>query len=238
MRIGEALQLRLRDVDLEKRMITIRGEYTKTGNSRYVFFSEEAADMLKDWLKHREEYQDIAVRKSRFKNSAGGDLLFPFSYVNAMQIWTNAVKKNGSFERDSSTGRLTLHPHCLRKFFRTKLGEVIPVDVVEALMGHEGYLTEVYRRYSTEDLKKEYDKGEHVLSVFTDRAKIGELEQRIESKDKAMNEIIQGLVRENMELKQHMEAVDKQVKEFAPVIKALLEDPEVLAKLREKLKEG
>ena len=30
----------------------------------------------------------------------------------------------------------------LRKFFRTRLGAVIPVDVVEALMGHEGYLTE------------------------------------------------------------------------------------------------
>ena len=159
MRIGEALRLKLADLNLEQRTIKIRGEYTKSGNSRYAFFSGEAKEFLEDWLKHRKEYEQIAIKKSRFKKAKSTDLLFPFSYPNATQIWTNAVKKNGSYERDSSTGRLTLHPHTLRKFFRTKLGAVIPIDVVEALMGHEGYPTEVYRRYSPVDLAREYQKG-------------------------------------------------------------------------------
>ena len=195
---------------------------------------------MEDWLAHRKEYQEIAIKKSRFKKAGDTNLLFPFSYENATQIWTNAVKKNGSYERDSSTGRLTLHPHVLRKFFRTKLGAVIPVDIVEALMGHSGYLTEVYRRYSTEDLAKEYEKGEHVLSVFTDRAKIGELEKKVNDQKDYTNDLIQGLVRENMELKQRMEDYEQGVEELkkrdqdiAPILEGLLNDPEVLRKLRE-----
>jgi len=34
----------------------------------------------------------------------------------------------------------------------------IPVDVVEALMGHEGYFTEVYGSYTVEDLARFYKK--------------------------------------------------------------------------------
>ena len=41
MRIGETLQLTVGDVDLENNMINIRGENTKSGNSRRAFFSTE-----------------------------------------------------------------------------------------------------------------------------------------------------------------------------------------------------
>jgi len=56
---------------------------------------------------------------------------------------TNAVKRasfDKRFEYNNGLKRFAVHPHVLRKFFRTKMGSVIPVDVVEALMGHEGYL--------------------------------------------------------------------------------------------------
>lgn len=46
------------------------------------------------------------------------------------------------------------------------MGSVIPVDVVEALMGHEEGLTEVYRKYTSEDLAKFYKQGECALQVF------------------------------------------------------------------------
>jgi integrase len=71
------------------------------------------------------------------------------------------------------------HPHTLRKFFRTRLGAVsIPIDVVEALMGHEGYLTEVYRRYSIEDLRKFCLKGESALLVFMEAQEVTKLALR------------------------------------------------------------
>ncbi len=42
----------------------------------------------------------------------------------------------------------------------------IPVDIVETLMGHEGYLTGD-RRYSEKELGEYYSKGEHNFLLIT-----------------------------------------------------------------------
>jgi len=51
-------------------------------------------------------------------------------------------------------------------------------------MGHEGYLTEVYRKYSIEDLAKFYKQGEHALLVFTEAAEVSKLKAEVEEKYK------------------------------------------------------
>ncbi|MCZ7401226.1 MAG: tyrosine-type recombinase/integrase [Candidatus Methanoperedens sp.] len=58
MRIGEALQITLDNVDLKAKpaAITVRGEYTKTGEQRLVYVSGEAVEALTEWLKVRENY--------------------------------------------------------------------------------------------------------------------------------------------------------------------------------------
>jgi integrase len=148
MRIGEALSLKQGDVDLtvEPAKISIRGECTKTGNPRIVFISREAKEAIEEWLKTRERYIDGAVGKSHlYAKSTSDERLFPFENNTAYMVWKNALSKSG-FEEKYKYGngleRYKIHPHVLRKFFRTKMGSMIPVDVAEALMGHEGYLTE------------------------------------------------------------------------------------------------
>jgi integrase len=166
MRIGEALKLKIEDIDLEKCRINIKGEYTKTGNPRIAFFSKEAREMIKEWLKVREDYLKRSVKRSIvYKKSLEDRRIFPFEMPVYYEIWKRAVKKAGFEKFDSSTKRQLVHPHVLRKFFRTRMATVIPLDVVEALMGHEGYLTEVYRRYSIEDLEKFYSQGESVVLI-------------------------------------------------------------------------
>ncbi|GBE55150.1 MAG TPA: hypothetical protein ENH28_06225 [Euryarchaeota archaeon] len=54
----------------------------------------------------------------------------------------------------------------LRKFFRSQLATAIPVDIVETLMGHEGYLTGD-RRYSEKELGEYYSKGEHNFTYYS-----------------------------------------------------------------------
>ena len=88
------------------------------------------------------------------------------SYPNAYTIWQNALTTSGFTQRDQSTKRLLYHPHTLRKFFRTRLGSVIPRDYVECLMGHEGYLASAYVRPDLEALIREYKAGMYVVSVF------------------------------------------------------------------------
>jgi len=204
MRIGECLQLTLNDIDLGQNpvKINLRGEYTKSGSPRIAFVSGEAKTFLEEWLKVRSQYLKAATRKSHlYKKSVEDPRLFPFESVTAYLIWKGAVKKAGLLEKDQHTNRYTLHPHVLRKFFRTRMATLIPVDVTEALMGHEGYLTDVYRRYSQEDLAKFYLKGESSLTLFSDAKEVTKLRVEIEEKNKTLQNIVNGVTAENMELK-------------------------------------
>jgi len=79
--------------------------------------------------------------------------------------WRTAIKNAGLKERDPSTGRFSLHIHQLRKFFRSQLALACPVDIVEMLMGHSGYLTDAYRRFTRKQMAEYYLKGEYLLSV-------------------------------------------------------------------------
>jgi integrase len=219
IRIGEALNSNLDDIYLDEKpaRFQIRGEITKTGNPRHAFISSEAKEALVEWFKVREAYLEAAVRKSRFYKKSGEDpRIFPFEPRTAYSIWTKALHKSRLNGKDKSTGREKIHPHVLRKHFRTRLATVIPVDVVEALMGHEGYLTEVYRRYSLEDLKKFYLQGEPSLLVFTDTKEIVEFQKVLEKKSKELKKdveekstrlqvLVNSLALENQSLKTELE---------------------------------
>jgi len=199
MRIGEALQLRLEDIDLSRTpmRIEISAEYTKTKSPRIAFASRETKETIQEWLKVRDRYLKTACDRSSFPKRREDDRVFPFEKNTAYLQWSIALRKasteqNNLGARDRNTNILKLHPHVLRKFFRTKLGGVIPIDVVEALMGHEGYLTEAYRRYSEQDLAEFYLKGEDTLSVFTEpqnQARIKALERKLEERENETQEL-------------------------------------------------
>jgi len=222
MRIGELLKSNIDDLYLneEPARIQIRGEITKTGNSRHAFFSREAKESLTEWLKVREEYLRAAVAKSHlYEKSLEDSRIFPFDPATAYSMWKIALHKSGLNGKDKSTGREKIHPHTLRKFFRTRLGSVIPVDVIEALMGHEKYLTEVYRKYSLEDLKRFYLKGESALLIFTDAAEVTKLRQEVEEhahkiqkevdeRNRTLQTLVNGLTTENLEMKSKISKIE------------------------------
>ena len=219
MRIGEALKSNVDDLYLgeEPARIQIRGEITKSGNSRHAFFSREAQEALVEWLKVREDYLRAAVGKSHlYDKSAEDSRIFPFDPSTAYSMWKKALHKSGLNGKDKSTGREKIHPHTLRKFFRTRLGAAgIPIDVVEALMGHGGYLTEVYRRYTVEDLAKFYLQGESALLVFTEAEQVTKLRQEVEERNKNLNSLIitltsknERLETENLEIKSKVDKME------------------------------
>ena len=227
MRIDEALQLKLSNINLgaEPVQIQIRGEYTKTGNSRYAFTSREAKEAIEEWLKSRSKYLEGASGKSHKYGKAVEDArLFPFENSVAYMIWKNALIHAKQDDKDQSTNRHRVHPHVLRKFFRTKMATLIPVDVVEALMGHEGYLTEVYRRYSQEDLAKFYLQGESSLSIFTEAEEVSKLRVEVEERNKQLQTLVNGFATENLELKSRMARAEIEKAELEKRINNLSEN--------------
>jgi integrase len=191
MRPNEALQLKLNDIELDKNppKILLRAGYTKTGNSRFTFISSEAKEALIDYLK---------VRNSQ------DERIFPYGYIDIYKLWRSATKGNGLRQSDPQSGHQLLHPYTLRKFFRTNLGAVsniIPVDVIEALMGHEQYLRDVYKKYSDEQIADLYLKSEHAILIFSSEELIKD-EMRLQNK-------LENLVHENQEFKRKISETDR-----------------------------
>lgn len=174
IRIGEALKMEFGDIDLNKEPVTIRvrGEFTKKGDPYETFISSEAKEALLEWLNVRDSYIQTATQRGKglIKLGAGqgvkqvGDKrIFPFSFHVANSMWTHAIQKIKLDIKDASTHRQSFHIHMLRKFFNTEMKSAnIPEAVVQAWLGHTGYLDE-YNRFSDAKKIEYYLKGEPFL---------------------------------------------------------------------------
>ncbi len=176
IRIGEALNVKLRDLNLSKEPpeIIIRGDMAKGYDTRVTFMSKEAKAAVEAWLHVRDAYIMSALNRNRGLIENGearpkrrdDDRLFPFSEAVVREFWINALKKAGLATKDTSTNRLQYRVHGLRKFFRSQLALGCPRDIVEELMGHEGYLTDAYRRFTRKQMGEYYLKAEHHVTIL------------------------------------------------------------------------
>ena len=211
MRINEALSLALEDVDLTKTptVITIRPENAKVGQGRITFISAEATECLREWLKIRDGYLKSAVAQSKPNSKSLDDnCIFPFTSQSARNILLNALLKSKLSGSDSRTKRSKIHPHVFRKYFRGAMGSVIQLDVTETLMGHQGYLTEVYRRYPSPEktLVEFYLKGEESVTIFGDTVS-AEVKTAMVEQSKKIAEQESTMVQQNKTIQQAMDSI-------------------------------
>ena len=214
MRINEALSVTLDDVDLKSKpsCITVRGETSKTGDTRMTFMSAEAAQAVHEWLKVRADYirtsanrNNGLVKSGRGKTKTADDdgRLFPFSDQNASVLWDTALTKANLLSRDKTTNRKQLHYHQFRKFFISQLSLIVSKEIAEMLAGHNGYLTGSYRRYTKKQLAEEYLKGQHLLTIQAPK-ELQEMESEFKAKLQGHSEMLEHIVRENMQLKEQI----------------------------------
>jgi integrase len=216
MRIGEALSLNIKDIDLSSNppIVTIKGRNTKTGENRITFINKEAKEAVIEWLKVRDSYLASSVNRNKGlvgvgigkPKSESSNKLFPFTDNVSSQIWLNAITKAELLTRDDETNRIQLHIHQLRKFFRSQLAIKCPVDIVEALMGHSGYLTEAYRRYSQKQMAEFYQNTEHLLYVSMPQD-IQRIESEFKEELNTNRKLVEDIVLENRELKRDMQTM-------------------------------
>jgi len=136
LRRSEALNLKLEDIDFERRMILPKHE-SKTKRSYITFYNNEAESVLKQWLKFRP------------KNT---ERLFPMRTNRKHRVFFDARKKTG----------INITPQILREWFACEMGRLgVPDRYVDAFCGRvpRSVLARHYTDFSPEKLKEIYDKA-------------------------------------------------------------------------------
>ena len=141
MRIGELLNTRLSDVSLKEwKILIFEGEKNRSG--RVVYFTGDARDALKAWLKNRDPSKEYL-----FYGQAGKPLTYPATRM----MFVKYLKK----ARLSHKG-YTLHS--LRHTYATELLNArMRLECLEKLMGHTSLQgTRRYARLTDKTREQEY----------------------------------------------------------------------------------
>ncbi len=146
LRISEACNLRLEDVDLENMFLTVRG---KGGRERLVPFGEQSLNILRRYLEQARE----EILKNRYSDylfiSKKGD------FLNRKSVW-RLLKKY--LARTSIKKVVT--PHTFRHSFATHLIENnADLRSVQELLGHiDISTTQIYTHLASRTLKEVHKK--------------------------------------------------------------------------------
>ena len=130
MRIGEALGLRVNDLDLRDRKVHLfQGEKNSMG--RVVYLSDDVLSALKRWLPQRDPNQEFVFY---------GNGNRPICYSTGRSRFVKYIQKAGLEEKGYTV-------HCLRHTFASELLNAgMRLECLQQLLGHQDI--EVTRRYA------------------------------------------------------------------------------------------
>ena len=131
MRRGELFALDWNDIDLGRRVITVNGQHSKSGRTRYVDLNSEAHKLLKQW-------SDLSIGHLVFPNPSTG-----VRFDNIKSSW-NRLRRMANLE--------DFRFHDLRHTFASKLVMAgVDLYTVKELMGHSTIqMTERYAHLAPE----------------------------------------------------------------------------------------
>ena len=167
MRIGEIVQIRKKDLDLNKKriMVKIPARFTKLKRSRITFISIEAARMIRPRLKRIEDDDLVWGVNDDYEKAESAEFMALRSYL----------EKVGLDERYETTQRLKISSHSFRAYFITKLSRH-DENFAKKLAGQKGYLLQ-YDRMTDEEKLEKYLEIESDLLVFDESKKNAEIEK-------------------------------------------------------------
>ncbi|MGB7788217.1 tyrosine-type recombinase/integrase [Methanoregula sp.] len=223
IRIGELVKLQINDINLQTRTIYISDLVAKNKERRLTFYTEETGDALKQYLKERDRYMENAVKMSpRIGATYRTERheLFPVTTSTLRTAFISVLKRAGIHNVDQRTGRTTIHPHSLRKYFMNTLKYAgCHQDIVEDLSGHEGYLSSSYRRYTEQQLREMYEKYANVLTIGDYGFEVRkELTARVDSQT---NKVL-ALEKENTELAAQHKKMAEDNESLKKIVKEIL----------------
>jgi len=158
LRIGEALALRKKDVDLESDPPRIRVLTKKTEKPRVVFLPRDVA------LRLRNHIADL--NDDDYVFHVEGNPRRPLNSDKVAELFRRILFKLDKLKRDSSGRGYTYSLHSFRRAYETTLATsgVHPM-VIKVLLGHSQGVEDSYLRLSINDLAAEWRKAEQNLRL-------------------------------------------------------------------------
>ncbi len=130
IRIGEALGLKLNDLDIKSRKVHLY-EGEKNSMGRVVYLSDDALFAMKLWLRRRDKSKEFV-----FYGQGHG----PLCYSAGRYVFVKYLKKAGLDQKGYTV-------HCLRHTFASELLNAgMRLECLQQLLGHQDI--EVTRRYA------------------------------------------------------------------------------------------
>lgn len=198
MRIGEALQIKKKDIDfsMERPMIKIQAEYTKTKSARTTFVSKECLEKIMMYYKELEDNDSLFTdSKGEIKNIER----------NEQTALSRSLKTLGYTEKYSSNGFYKITTHSFRAYFFTLATRKHDENYAHKMTGHGGYLMQ-YDRLDDKEKLKLYLELEPELVVFQQTKNELEIE-----KLKLENDDIQLLREEVRKLREFQAKYDEKI---------------------------
>ena len=159
MRISELMSLPVTTVRGKPKMILIKGKGSK---ERLVPLSPPAIDALVQWLKFRDEKEELSF-KAGLKRS---NFLFPSNSKNGYLTRNWFFNKIKSWATEAGVKSENVSPHTIRHAFATHLlSNGADLRVIQTLLGHSDITTtEIYTHIVNDKLKSTLDEH-HPLST-------------------------------------------------------------------------
>lgn len=159
MRISEALQLKLQDIDLKSDPVTlrIRAESTKTRQERKGFISKEAVKYLTPIIQNKKPYDFVFC-----------EIYSHNSLITKESIFNKLRRKCNLLQKYDNERRYHVNIHSFRAFFHTQATKVLGGDTAHALIGHRKYLDQ-YFRLTPEEQGELYKKLEPNITIYGDQ---------------------------------------------------------------------
>ncbi len=216
MRINELLHLTPENIDIENNptKIIIPAKLTKAKKPRVTFISNEATEILKAWLKEKDQYLQNASNKystDKLKRNkpTNDNRIFPMGYENARIIWERLLKQSGYNKKDN--GRYIFRIHSLRSYFiQRMMTKNIQQGIIDLLAGHKSEYSIAYHKFppSAKDLATHYLNAMQELEVFEttpDLTEINEKIERLEKENKELKETVHEAIQDNIEQRLNLE---------------------------------
>lgn len=150
VRISEALNIKLEDIDLSDRKILITKSKTPSGENRLVYISAETTNLLQDYIYEVHE-----------KNNFDSDYLFLKLSGSSRGEVCNYETISAFFRELSVKLDFKISAHMFRHTLATELHENgVEISIIKTLLGHKDVQTtmNMYIHPSEKSVREEYNK--------------------------------------------------------------------------------